>query len=108
MFRETFEKSIYRLFINLFKLDSKLSAKVNKTVERKRMNEHKMARKNISEEILAVLDEEPYERTVRQIADALGLGTTQVHYTIQALVDIGKIILTRKSGNAQMYKKDPS
>ena len=69
------------------------------------MNEHKMTRKNISEEILTILGEEPHERTVRQIADALGLGTTQIHYTIQALVDIGKIIPTRKSGNAQMYKK---
>lgn len=62
-------------------------------------------KKNISKEILELLSNKPYERTIAQIAKGLELSTTEVHFTIRTLVEMELVIPTRKSGNAQMYCK---
>ena len=62
-------------------------------------------KKNIAKAVLQLLTEKPYERTIAQIAKALELSTTEVHFTVRTLVELGEIVLTRKAGNAQMYCK---
>ena len=62
-------------------------------------------KKNITQAILQVLAEKPYERTIAQIAKEVGLSTTEIHFTVRTLVEMEKIVPTRKAGNAQMYCK---
>ena len=57
----------------------------------------------LTEEILKVLEENPREFTVSQVAEKLGVKRIDAHYTIKTLIDLKQVVPTRRSGNAQMY-----
>lgn len=58
---------------------------------------------DLPKQILKLLEENPIEWTITQIAKKINQNRTEVHFTVNALVSLDKIVPTRKSGNAQMY-----
>ena len=60
-------------------------------------------KENLTKSILKLMEKSRREYTVSQIAEELDLKRIDVHFTIRTLIDLGKIIPTRKAGNAQMY-----
>ncbi len=63
-----------------------------------------MAEKDsLTDKILNLLNEKPYERTLKEIRIALKSSDYEIRGRIKSLKDRGEIIITRKMGAADVY-----
>ena len=60
-------------------------------------------KRDLTQEILKVLEEKALELTINQLAEQIHANRTQVHFTVNTLVSVGKVVPTRKAGNTQLY-----
>lgn len=59
----------------------------------------------ITDKILKLMDEKPYERTLKEIRSALNMSDYEIRGRVKSLRDRGELVVTRKMGAAEVYCK---
>lgn len=58
---------------------------------------------SVTDRLLKLMDKKPYERTIKDIRNTLGISDYEIRGRIKTLLDTGKLIITRKMGAADVY-----